>query len=177
MFRHFPFACMARFCVADGDGSYKSAYELCETVSKFQEGFIEVVPDDILLSWANVSDEKDRQARVEFLARTCRLLERDAGGMREPNGFRGLASALARLAVNPTIILGIFADRAVGTSSVGSIANHIRVRRGFLDNLELDDRIKTSQGLEHALAYLDRKIAREQAREDAEAKASAERFE
>ncbi len=177
MFRHFPFASMARFCVADADGSYKSASELCGTVSKYREGFIEVVPDDILLSWADVSDEKDRQARVEFLARTCRLVDRDTGGMRETKGFRELASELAKLAVDPTAILGIFADRVIGTSWSGSRANHIRIRRSFFDNLDLDERIETSQGMEHALAYLDKKIAREQVREDAEAKASAERFE
>lgn len=177
MFRHFPFASMARFCVADANGSYKSAYELCGTVSKYREGFIEVVPDDILLSWADVSDDKDKQARVEFLARTCRLLDRDTGGMKEAVGFRDLASDLARMAVDPSIVLGVFADRAVGSSFTGSIANHIRVRRSFFDKLNLDDRAETNQGLEQALAYLNRKIDREQAREDAEAKASAERFE
>ena len=177
MFRHFPFASMARFCTADADGSYQSANELCRTVSKYREGFIEVVPDDILLSWADVSDKKDKQARVEFLARTCRLLERDTGGMKEAIGFRDLASDLVRMAINPSIILGVFADRAVGSLFVGSIANHIRIRRGFFEKLNLDDRAETKEGLNQALAYLDQRIDREQAREDAEAKASAERFE
>ena len=79
--------------------------------------------------------------------------------------------------MDPSVVLGIFADRAVGTYFRGSIANHIRIRRGFLEQLNLDDRAETREGLERALGYLDRKIDIEQAREDAQSKASAERFE
>ena len=97
-------------------------------------------------------------------------------GMREPTGFRELASKLAAISPDPSGILSIFAERAVGNSFVGSIADHIRFRRRFLDNLDLDDRAETQRGLEQARAYLDRRIESEQTREDAEAKASAERF-
>ena len=177
MFRHFPVPCLSHFCVPDEDGSYNSADELCRTLSSHREGFIEVVPDDVLLDWLNVTDTIDRQARVEFVARTCRLLECQTSGMREPTGFRSLASDIARLASNPAVIFGIFADRALGNSWTGSFANHMRIRRAFFDGLDLDNRPETIQGLQEALAYLDGKIAREQAREDDEARASAERFE
>lgn len=177
MFRHFPEACIARFCTSDEDGSYNTAYELCRTFSSHREGFLEVVPDLILLNWINEVDMDQRQSRVEFVSRTCRLLERQTGGMREPTGFRSIASDLASVAINPAIILGIFADRVLGNSWSGSFANHIRLRRSFFEGLVLNNRLETRVGLEEALAYLDAKIAREQAREDQEARATAERFE
>ncbi len=177
MFRYFSDLCLRRFCMPNEDGNFDTIYRFLQCNTLLDQHIIEVVTDDALLNWLDGLDTEHKQAGFEFAAETGNLIEHEIGGIRTPIGFRPLASEIVKRTKNPEKVLKIFAERAIGSSFNGSIADAIRSRKVFFNYLELDNRLETRKGLDKALAYLDKRIASEQAWEDDRSKTNAERFE
>jgi hypothetical protein len=138
---------------------------------RFHKSPLDVVPDEILLEWADA----DPTARYPLIAASATLFRRPKKD--EPHEWTPLTSKLLAKTPEPARVFKEIVQRLQPTSWSGSYATKLESRLQLLERLPIGDSTGLQQALYKSRRQLEEEIARQRKREADEDKNSNRRFE
>ena len=178
-FKLYPEQTLDAVYVADEAGNYHTAYRFVSlsNISNEHESAVREVPSDALINWCKMSP-KDR---CVFAAETCQLFQKqtsDQGGVNLSFALSDVAKKVFSCAYDKKIILDIFSNRFHPRSyEVNSLSTILMARLTLLSTLNPTGNKHIGSQIAQAENALRTKIAKIQAREDANERARTGSFE
>lgn len=151
--------------------SQRQSVRLLQNLLRFQKPLLEVVPDQVILSWC----DQDPAPRYPLATAVATLFKRPKEG--EPHEWTSLTRKLLEKAPDPQAVLSEIIQRLYPSSWSGSLATKLEGRLKLFHSLPLSDAPALVPVLAKAKADLQASVDAERRREKEEDRERSNRFE